>query len=430
MFFNVPTSIIDLSCFKRPEVIATYLLVYERAASLKTYSHHGKKISLAIDEGVCTRSYVASHLDFSESSAKSYLATLVRYGLLNKVKKPEINEDVYKVPAITSSDEDFSRIDVKGGVEKIYQEGKYLLSTLMYLAVDARQSMGAEISTTYNIICRFVGCSRDIARTTMAKLRDLRLVSYNGMRRLGLKIKALTLCSMKEMTAKASETVFNAMKTVKKTVSAVLRKNVTAEVENVNLAFSSTIRQFLEKRPIKINDSAKINDFVAELSAKLEKANFSQELVSKALEGYLEENPQAYPVASTIYNYICRTRQMEIAKEEETRRVQEENAAKKERAKVENIIFSCCEALENSFENFKKDGALPLELSNEERKKIYDYLSHPLGFAKGLFDRGSSDASSRIEKYLGQFSDQKDLRSAIRHRWPGYAGYLERRSKK
>lgn len=406
--------------------MATYLLAYERAASLKTYIHHGKKINLAVDEGVCTRSYVACHLGFSDSQAKSYLATLVRCGLLNKVKKPEINEDVYKVPAITSSDEEFTRIEIQGRVEKIYREGKYLLSTLMFLALDARQSMREEIFTTYNEICRLVGCSRDVARTTMAKLRNLKLVSFEGLRRLGLKLKNLAVRSVNTILTKGSETyekVSNMVIETKET-STALKKEKTASTPK--LPYSRVIVDYLNKRPIKINDSQIIKDFVTELSSKLQDSSYSEEFVGDALDDYLVNNSEAFPVASTIYNHIKCLRLKELAKKEEERRLKEERAAKDERDKEENIIFSCCVAMEKSYEKFKTDGVLPSELSSEERKKIYDHLSHPLGFAKGRYDHGSSDASTRIEDYLGTFSDRTELHRVIRHRWPGYAEYLHR----
>lgn len=205
MICNIPNYIIYERFFKHhPEYVYLYLRVYQLADhNGYTYVGHGRSVTLQKGECVLTRFHVAKLLDCTLNEAKSCIDCLVRAGYLLRQKSKKFFCSVYSFPYIKNPvPGTYTSVEIPFGIdERFLKRGtRYALPTYIYLSMSANKKdwydlhahkvieEGCLVVTTTRI-ARCLGATVDQVRYVLQQLLELKAISIEGMRGVGVLIK-------------------------------------------------------------------------------------------------------------------------------------------------------------------------------------------------------------------------------------------------
>lgn len=208
LFYNIPKDIIFKNWFKRPEVVYAYLCIYSHASkSAHTYTHIDQSTWLEMGECVITQSFGPEVMPHGKrSETMSWIRTLLDSGYIIKKKVDNFTETVYQVPAILNPEPgNYVRIALPDKIDlhHLWKKCKYLISTYVFMAVEAvsrdkdynpifrRWVERANLATTYASICEYCGCTKDIARSIIDSLEEMKYIVRQALKGVGLMIKML-----------------------------------------------------------------------------------------------------------------------------------------------------------------------------------------------------------------------------------------------
>ena len=208
LFYNIPKDIIFKNWFKRPEVVYAYLCIYSHASkSAHTYTHIDQSTWLEMGECVITQSFGPEVMPHGKrSETMSWIRTLLDSGYIIKKKVENFKETVYQVPAILNPEPgNYVRIALPDKIDlhHLWKKCKYLISTYVFMAVEAvsrdkdynpifrRWVERANLATTYASICEYCGCTKDIARSIIDSLEEMKYIVRQALKGVGLMIKML-----------------------------------------------------------------------------------------------------------------------------------------------------------------------------------------------------------------------------------------------
>lgn len=208
LFYNIPKDIIFKNWFKRPEVVYAYLCIYSHASkSAHTYTHIDQSTWLEMGECVITQSFGPEVMPHGKrSETMSWIRTLLDSGYIIKKKVENFTETVYQVPAILNPEPgNYVRIALPDKIDlhRLWEKCKYLISTYVFMAVEAvsrdkdynpiirRWVERANLATTYARICKYCGCTKDIARSIIDSLEEMKYIVRQALKGVGLMIKMM-----------------------------------------------------------------------------------------------------------------------------------------------------------------------------------------------------------------------------------------------
>ena len=192
-------------CFKKPETMNVYLMLYAKSVGEELIdSWNGASITLSTGQTVASKQYIAKVFKCSIDKAKGYLRTLMRNGLIQLEYNDKIKQNIITIPAVKPSPgTNYVQIQIPEGfeIERIYKNRcKYLTNIYMYLTLHA--SHKDEISLVANTnahrgeligklgdIAAFCGCCIETVRNVLNKLKELKLVVFDAFQSVATRVK-------------------------------------------------------------------------------------------------------------------------------------------------------------------------------------------------------------------------------------------------
>lgn len=205
-YVNIPKDIIYKRWFKRPEVVYAYLCIYNHAnKSAHRYTHLDQSTWLEKGECVITQSHGPEVMKHgNQGQTMSWIRTLLDSGLIIRKKVENFKETVYQVPALMNPEPgNYVQVFLPGRLDHLWKTSKYLLSTCIYMAIEAvsfdeefiatirKKLVRSELATTYNDIKDHCGCTREIARTIISWLEKVEYITKKALKGVGMVIKMM-----------------------------------------------------------------------------------------------------------------------------------------------------------------------------------------------------------------------------------------------
>lgn len=205
-YVNIPKDIIYKRWFKRPEVVYAYLCIYSHASkSAHRYTHLDQSTWLEKGECVITQSHGPEVMKHgNQGQTMSWIRTLLDSGLIIRKKVENFKETVYQVPALMNPEPgNYVQVFLPGRLDHLWKTSKYLLSTCIYMAIEAvsfdeefiatirKKLVRSELATTYNDIKDHCGCTREIARTIISWLEKVEYITKKALKGVGMVIKMM-----------------------------------------------------------------------------------------------------------------------------------------------------------------------------------------------------------------------------------------------
>lgn len=192
-------------CFKKPETMNVYLMLYAKSVGEELVdSWNGASITLSTGQTVASKQYIAKVFKCSIDKVKGYLRTLMRNGLIQLEYNDKIKQNIITIPAVKPSPgTNYVQIQIPEGfeIERIYKNRcKYLTNIYMYLTLHAMDRCVKSLITKSDIergelveslhaIARKCGCCAATVRNVFDSLKTLGLLAFEAIKNVAMKVK-------------------------------------------------------------------------------------------------------------------------------------------------------------------------------------------------------------------------------------------------
>ena len=421
MFVNILHDTDFKPCFKKPETMNVYLMLYAKSVGEELIdSWNGTSISLPTGQTVASKQYIAKVFKCSLDKAKNYLKSLKNNRLISVRYNTEIQQNVITVNAVNPTPgSKYVQMQIPDNVNvaHIYQNRcKYLTNIYMYLTLHAMDRCvkclttksdleRGELVESLHAIAKRCDCCAATVRNALISLKTLGLLAFEAIKNVAMKVKLLFYPALKEAAKKATRAIETFVRKDTKNDDVTNSKNVAAPSVANNNSISTNedivetpvtedVKYLLFEKKHNKNIS-RLNNIITEVDLAVKEMKFPLEQLRTALETLYEKNKEenkngeinATMIITFLGEYKKEMLQANYAareKAEKEHKFLEEKATKEKDLKT---LDDSWQLVKDAAVEVKKQGQLT-SFSEAEISTMY-YLLNNIGVARHtLLERG------------------------------------------
>ena len=421
MFVNILHDTDFKPCFKKPETMNVYLMLYAKSVGEELIdSWNGTSISLPTGQTVASKQYIAKVFKCSLDKAKNYLKSLKNNRLISVRYNTEIQQNVITVNAVNPTPgSKYVQMQIPDNVNvaHIYQNRcKYLTNIYMYLTLHAMDRCvkclttksdleRGELVESLHAIAKRCDCCAGTVRNALISLKTLGLLAFEAIKNVAMKVKLLFYPALKEAAKKATRAIETFVRKDTKNDDVTNSKNVAAPSVSNNNSISTNedivetpvtedVKYLLFEKKHNKNIS-RLNNIITEVDRAVKEMKFPLEQLRTALETLYEKNKEenkngeinATMIITFLGEYKKEMLQANYAareKAEKEHKFLEEKATKEKDLKT---LDDSWQLVKDAAVEVKKQGQLT-SFSEAEISAMY-YLLNNIGVARHtLLERG------------------------------------------